>query len=314
MNIRTNTWVEKYRPKNLKNLVLEENNRKILENILESKQFPNLLFYGPPGTGKTTTAINLIHEYQVKNKQQGKELIIHLNASDDRGIDIIRNQIYHFINTKTLFGNGLKFVVLDEVDYMTKSAQQALKSIIRSDNSNVRYCLICNYISKIDKTLQKEFIKLHFNNFSKTYIYQYLNDIILLENLSIHERKIYEIIGMFKNDIRSMVNFIQSNKDDLKSSSIIDNRLWDDVIDHIERTEKLDTFYNYIYDTLFEYNMDEYEFCIRFMKYMFSKYPSNKHIYHIYKFVIHNNEANTDYIIKFIFFRFKEFLYILKNN
>lgn len=314
MNIRTNTWVEKYRPKNLKNLVLEENNRKILENILESKQFPNLLFYGPPGTGKTTTAINLIHEYQVKNKQQGKELIIHLNASDDRGIDIIRNQIYHFINTKTLFGNGLKFVVLDEVDYMTKSAQQALKSIIRSDNSNVRYCLICNYISKIDKTLQKEFIKLHFNNFSKTYIYQYLNDIILLENLSIHERKIYEIIGMFKNDIRSMVNFIQSNKDDIKSSSIIDNRLWDDVIDRIERTDKLDTFYNYIYDTLFKYNMDEYEFCIRFMKYMFSKYPSNKHIYHIYKFVIHNNEANTDYIIKFIFFRFKEFLYILKNN
>ncbi len=314
MNIKTNTWTEKYRPTNLTSIVLEDNNRKLLEKILELKQIPNLLLYGPPGTGKTTTAINLIKEHQIKNKEKGKELIIHLNASDDRGIDIIRNQIYNFINTKTLFGNGLKFVVLDEVDYMTKSAQQALKSIIHSENNNVRFCLICNYISKIDKTLQKEFLKLHFNNFSREYIFSYLKNIIHSEKLDIHNKKIDEIINMFKNDIRSMVNFIQSNKNDLKSSSIIDNSLWNDVLQHIERIKELEQFDNYIYNILRKYNMNEYEFVIAFIKFLFIKYPSNEDVYQIYKFLIHNNEINTTYMLKYIFFRIKDILNILKNN
>ena len=87
---------------------------------MRRNEFPNLLFYGPPGTGKTTTIINLIDKYQEKYHQKRKGLKIHLNASDDRGIDIIRNQINNFVNTKILFGNGMKFIILDEVDYMTK--------------------------------------------------------------------------------------------------------------------------------------------------------------------------------------------------
>ena len=91
-------------------------------------------------------------------------MIIHLNASDERGIDIIRNQINHFVNAKTLFGVGNKFVVLDEVDYMTKNAQKALKQFsMYNIMNNIRFCLICNYISKIEKCLQNEFIKLRFN-------------------------------------------------------------------------------------------------------------------------------------------------------
>ena len=120
-------WVEKYRPRKFEDIVLEKNNKIILNNILNGASFPNLLFYGPPGTGKTTTIINLIDKYQEANDQKRKGLKIHLNASDDRGIDIIRNQINQFVNTKTLFGEGTKFVILDEVDYMTKNAQQALR-------------------------------------------------------------------------------------------------------------------------------------------------------------------------------------------
>ena len=120
-------WVEKYRPRKFDDIVLEKNNKTILNNILNGASFPNLLFYGPPGTGKTTTIINLIDKYQEANNQKRKGLKIHLNASDDRGIDIIRNQINQFVNTKTLFGKGVKFVILDEVDYMTKNAQQALR-------------------------------------------------------------------------------------------------------------------------------------------------------------------------------------------
>ena len=90
-------WVEKYRPNNFDDIVLEKTNKKLLLNIISTNNFPNLLFYGPPGTGKTTTIINLINKYQEKNNQKRKDLKIHLNASDDRGIDIIRNQIDKFI-------------------------------------------------------------------------------------------------------------------------------------------------------------------------------------------------------------------------
>ena len=83
-------WVEKYRPKVFSDIVLNDNNKALLENILKNDYFPNLLLYGPPGTGKTTTIINLINKYQELNNEKSKELIVHLNASDDRGIDIIR--------------------------------------------------------------------------------------------------------------------------------------------------------------------------------------------------------------------------------
>ena len=125
-------WIEKYRPTTFNEIVLDPINRKIFSNILSKQYFPNLLFYGPPGTGKTTTIINLINEYQTKYEKKTSENIIHLNASDERGIDIIRNQIQLFVKSKNFFNKGIKFVILDEVDYMTKNAQQALKYLIQS--------------------------------------------------------------------------------------------------------------------------------------------------------------------------------------
>ena len=158
-----NVWMEKYRPTDFDSIVLDPLNKKILKNIIETSYFPNLLFYGPPGTGKTTTIINLVKSYQEKLNQKNKELMIHLNASDERGIDIIRSQISQFVNSKTLFNQGMKFVILDEVDYMTKNAQQALRYLLQNYSSSVRFCLICNYISRIDEGLQNEFLRLRFN-------------------------------------------------------------------------------------------------------------------------------------------------------
>ena len=151
---KTIPWTEKYRPDDFSNIILDKYNKIILENILEKNIFPNLLFYGPPGTGKTTTIINLIKKFQINNNQRNKGLCIHLNASDDRGIDIIRNQIYQFVISKNIIGNGVKFIILDEVDYMTKKAQNALKYIIQHNISKVRFCLICNYISKLSSSLK----------------------------------------------------------------------------------------------------------------------------------------------------------------
>jgi len=149
LNLNINTenesipWIEKFRPSEFEDIVLDPLNKEILQNIIKTSYFPNLLLYGPPGTGKTTTIINLINKYQDINNEKNRGLVIHLNASDERGIDIIRNQINQFVNSKTLFTKGMKFVILDEVDYMTKNAQQALKYLLQNYSNNVRFCLIC---------------------------------------------------------------------------------------------------------------------------------------------------------------------------
>ena len=175
---------EKFRPTNFDDIVLDPLNKIILKNIIDTSYFPNLLFYGPPGTGKTTTIINLVNTYQANHNQQKKGLMIHLNASDERGIDIIRNQINQFVNSKNLFNQGMKFVILDEVDYMTKNAQQALRYLLQSYSNNVRFCLICNYISRIDEGLQNEFLKLRFNQLPEKEIIQFLDNISSKENLN----------------------------------------------------------------------------------------------------------------------------------
>ena len=195
-------WCEKYRPNCYYNIILNESNKIIFDNILKEKKFYNLLFYGPPGTGKTTTIINLINKYQ--ELTYGKifnSLIIHLNASDDRGIDIIRNTIYNFINSENIFTTGTKFIILDEVDYMTKIAQQALKCIIYEyNNKNVNFCLICNYISKIEYSLVDEFVKIKFNNLPKNKIFDFIENINKCEKLNITKENIKLIIDYFNYD------------------------------------------------------------------------------------------------------------------
>lgn len=203
-------WIEKYRPTHFDHIVLDPLNRVFFRNILAKKHFPHLLFYGPPGTGKTTTIINLINEFQDKYTKKNRESIIHLNASDERGIDIIRTQIYQFVKSKHIFEVGLKFVILDEVDYMTKNAQQALKTLLQTSPANVRFCLICNYISKIDESLQSEFICVRFNQLPAAEIQKFIWAIANKEGLHIDDAALETIREMYQSDIRSMINFLQS--------------------------------------------------------------------------------------------------------
>ena len=177
-------WIEKYRPCTFDNIVFNDNNKTIFKNIIEKNYFPNILLYGPPGSGKTTTIINIINMYQKQNNCLNKELIIHLNASDERGIDIVRNQLQQFTESNSFFVKGIKFIILDEVDYMTKTAQHALKILIHKQYNNVRFCLICNYISKILPSLQNEFVKIHFNNLNSDNITTFLKTIVNEEKLN----------------------------------------------------------------------------------------------------------------------------------
>jgi len=217
-------WIEKYRPTHFDGIVLDPLNRTFFQHILEKRHFPNLLFYGPPGTGKTTTIINLINEYQEKYTRKNRESIIHLNASDERGIDIIRTQIYQFVKSKHIFEVGLKFVILDEVDYMTKNAQQALKTLLQTTLPNVRFCLICNYISKIDESLQHEFICVRFNQLPRKEIHQFIGAIARKESIEIDDEAMEQLCETYQSDIRSMINYLQSVYSERTTHSRIDNQ------------------------------------------------------------------------------------------
>jgi len=265
-------YVEQYRPKKFDDIVLDNLNKQILKNIIDTSYFPNLLFYGPPGTGKTTTIINLITAYQEKLHNKNKDLIIHLNASDERGIDIIRNQINYFVNSKPLFNTGMKFVILDEVDYMTKNAQQALRYLLQNYSSNVRFCLICNYISKIDEGLQNEFIRLRFNQLPTDDIIYFLKNISEKENLNMSQRTLSCIQKLYKSDIRSMINFMQSNQDLVKYAEqdikIIGHDVWNSLLQMLINREKLDAMQIFIHNISIQYNIDKKNIIKDFLNYI----------------------------------------------
>ena len=309
-------FVELYRPKIFEDIVLDPLNKQILKNIIETSYFPNLLFYGPPGTGKTTTIINLINAYQAKLNIKNKDLIIHLNASDERGIDIIRNQINFFVNSKPLFHTGMKFVILDEVDYMTKNAQQALRYLLQNYTGSVRFCLICNYISKIDEGLQNEFIRLRFNQLPKDDIIQFLNHISESEKLNISLKSLSCIQKLYKSDIRSMINFMQSNQDIVKLQNnepilyIIDSDVWENIIEMILKRENIEVVKNYIHKISTEYNIDKKNIINDFLNYIIrnhSKYVS-KDFLNFVENLMHSQIQNNNTHIYYSLSRLSSFI------
>jgi replication factor C subunit 3/5 len=304
-------WVEKYRPTQFDNIVLSPINRKIFKNILDLQYFPNLLFYGPPGTGKTTTIINLINEYQVKYNQRNNGSVIHLNASDERGIDIIRNQIYQFVRSKNFFEKGLKFVILDEVDYMTKNAQQALKYLLQSSCYNVRFCLICNYISKIDESLKNEFICIRFNQLPQTDIYKFIKNITIAENLSLSDEVIDSIQNNFNSDIRSMINFIQLNQNvTIWETNIISNKIWEKIYDLLSSPNKNNgEIIDYIHSISIQYNIDKKNIMKNYFNYIIRNKKSGITIelLSIIENIMHTTDTNIGHILEY-------FIHTLKNN
>jgi replication factor C subunit 3/5 len=267
--------VEKWRPTKFEDIVLDPLNKVIMKNIIETAYFPNLLFYGPPGTGKTTSIINLINAYQDKHNYKMKGLVIHLNASDERGIDIIRSQISQFVNSKALFNQGMKFVILDEVDYMTKNAQQALRYLLQSYSSGVRFCLICNYISRIDEGLQNEFLRLRFNQLPEQEIIKFLSNIAEAEKLNMSEKSIKLIQQLYKSDMRSMINFMQTNQNQMveEEFKIIDNDVWKELYNKFSKREKMENLVNFVQQLSVNYNIDKKNIIKHYLNYIIRNKP-----------------------------------------
>lgn len=300
-------WVEKYRPTEFNNIILNNSNKTIFNNMINNNIFPNLLFYGPPGTGKTTTIINLINSYQSKYNQVSKSLILHLNASDDRGIEIIRNNINIFVKTNNLFCQGIKFIVLDEVDCMTKPAQYALKVLIQNSCSNVKYCLICNYISKIENCLKNEFLKIRFNNIPQKNILDLLNIIKKKENLNVTKYQLKSISNFFDSDIRSMINYLQINYN--KKFMLLNNKTLSVIYNiNINNNNNITKFIDKI-----NYISNNYEITIKNLLKNYLLYLINYNIIDYTKIVnnielfFHETENNNSILIKYIY-------YMIYNN
>jgi len=304
-------WVEKYRPNQFDDIVLSNINRTIFKNIIEKNYFPNLLFYGPPGTGKTTTIINLINEYQKKHNQTNKGTIIHLNASDERGIDIIRNQIYQFVKSKNLFEKGLKFVILDEVDYMTKNAQQALKYLLQSSNYNVHFCLICNYISKIDESLKNEFICIRFNQLPKQDIYKFIKNITINEQLNLSDGVIETIQNNYNSDIRSMINFIQLNQNVTNwETNIITNGVLEEMHNLLQQNiDNTSIIIKLIHNISIQYNTDKKTIINKYFNYIIRyKHELVTHRFlNIIENIMHCCEQNIEHILNYFSYQLNDY-------
>ncbi|XP_003398662.1 replication factor C subunit 5 [Bombus terrestris] len=201
-------WVEKYRPKKLDDLISHEEIIKTINKFIDENQLPHLLFYGPPGTGKTSTILACARK--LYTPAQFNSMVLEMNASDDRGIGIVRGQILSFASTGTMYRSGFKLIILDEADAMTKDAQNALRRIIEKYTDNVRFCIICNYLSQIIPALQSRCTKFRFGPLSTDQILPRLDAIIKEENLNVSEDGKQALITLSGGDMRKVLNVLQS--------------------------------------------------------------------------------------------------------
>lgn len=314
MNVNeTIPFTEKYRPCTLEKIILDDINYKILSTVLNTGFFPNMLLYGPPGTGKTTTIMNLIKAYLEKFYTYNNELIMHLNASDDRGVDIIRNQIQSFVSSSCMFRKGIKFVVLDEVDYMTKLAQQSLQSIMNNNSRNIRYCLICNYISRIEFNLKNEFVILRFNNLPLDKIFLLLKDVCQKENLYMENSLLKKIQNMHNSDIRSMLNFIQNNQHlkCSKNQKMIEITHIYNIHNMIQsRLVPIDKIRDFIHEISYKTKNSTNYILMKYIEYILCEIKDDKiwDICNICKQIVHSSNVSEYYCMMYFFHQVRDIL------
>ncbi|KAL9189249.1 hypothetical protein ACHAXT_011739 [Thalassiosira profunda] len=202
-------WVEKYRPATLEELVAHEDIVSILTRLIDNDNLPHLLLYGPPGTGKTSTIVAAAKR-MYGSAAAYSSMALELNASDSRGIDVVRNEIKEFAGTRQLFHRGIKLIILDEADAMTSDAQFALRRVIEKHTKNARFCLICNYVSKIIPALQSRCTRFRFAPLKQEQIRSRLVEVADAEKVTYTEDGIQSILALSGGDMRRVLNLLQS--------------------------------------------------------------------------------------------------------
>jgi replication factor C subunit 2/4 len=201
-------WIEKYRPSKLSQIVGNKRIISNLQSISESGNLPNLILAGPPGTGKTTSVLALAHELLGENF---KKAVIELNASDERGINVVRDKIKRFAQQKIPLPEGRhKIIILDEADSMTSSAQGSMRVTISDYSNTTRFVLACNDSSKIIEAIQSRCTVLRFGKLSSDDIKERIKFVLNNENAKYDEKGLQAIIDTCNGDMRYALNNSQS--------------------------------------------------------------------------------------------------------
>lgn len=207
-------WVEKYRPRSITDVAYQDEVVSVLKKSLSGADLPNLLFYGPPGTGKTSTILAAARDLF---GDIYRERILELNASDERGIQVVREKVKTFAQL-TASGkrpDGVpcppyKIIILDEADSMTKDAQSALRRTMEKSGRSTKFCLICNYVSRIIEPITSRCAKFRFKPLAKEILMKRLDLICEQEKVKVSEDGMDAIVLTSEGDLRKAITSLQS--------------------------------------------------------------------------------------------------------
>ncbi|RIB22852.1 P-loop containing nucleoside triphosphate hydrolase protein [Gigaspora rosea] len=243
-------WIEKYRPKSMESISAQEQTVAVLKKTIESQNLPHMLFYGPPGTGKTSTILALARE--LYGPKLMKTRILELNASDERGIQVIRDKVKNFARTAVSNRRDsdypcppYKIVILDEADLMTQDAQSALRRVIETYSKVTRFCLICNYVTRIIEPLASRCAKFRFKPLDISNTTSRLKMICEQEAVNYSPQTLEELAKLSEGDLRKAIMYLQSasklhKKEMITSESIreIAGVVSDDLINSLVESAK----------------------------------------------------------------------------